>query len=217
VDIKKNIGLIFGPNGAGKGTLATHLADQYNLTHINSGHLVRNWIEKTHQNNLNQLVDNGILVEDEIMAQIFTEYFTEHADKDTHEIVLEGMPRTRHQVDILEQICDKFNYKIHWVILLELSLNEILSRVEDRVVAPDGNVYHMKFNPPPAIYSKDDLFQRPDDRPEIVKARYETYEQSTLECLTHPFLANIQSIKIDASEAIPQVYEIADKFLELSS
>jgi adenylate kinase len=213
----KQIGLIFGPNGVGKGTLAKHLAETCHLTHINMGNLIREWIHTTESHHMQSLIDEGEMVPDPIVEQILNNRFEEiekKHHKETVQIVMEGIPRKRDQVSILKNICQKYGYDITWIIVLNAPLDNLLERVKDRVMAPDGNVYHLTLNPPPAHFKKEDLVKRLDDRPHIVKKRYENYVINTLESLSDSFFATVPLFNIDSTQSIAQVFIQAESFLQ---
>jgi len=209
----KQIGLIFGPNGVGKGTLANHIEEQFNYIHINMGNLIREWIVETNNHTYQHIIDNGEMVEDTIVKQILSNKFKELSHSSSP-VIMEGIPRRHSQVAILKEISETYKFQISYIIVLNAPLKEILHRVEHRVMAPDGNVYHLELNPPPAHFSPDQLVKRLDDRPEIVTKRYENYMVNTLECLSDTFFKDVPTLNIDGTQSIPAVYAQAEEFLQ---
>lgn len=212
---KKKIGIIFGPNGAGKGTLAERLCIEYDYAYLNMGQTIREWINKDLEKNrhLRKEINNGNLIDDTVVEEALREKF-ESIHKSKHkDMVFDGLPRRRTQVAFIKDLCEKYDYSIEWIIVLSISLEEVLERVSQRVVAPDGTVYHYKFNPPPAEIDPKTLKHRKDDRPAIVKKRYNELMINSLDCLSHPFFKDVKVANIDASESIEQVFDEACAFL----
>jgi adenylate kinase len=212
---QKHIGLIFGPNGVGKGTLATKLAGNFEYIHLNMGNLIREWIKYERHAELQELLDAGELIADEYIKEILDyEYPRMALNRKFKNIVFEGMPRRISQVEILKKFCEYHDYSIRWIIVLDAPLDVILERVSQRVIAPDGNVYHLTYNPPPARYTPSELQTRPDDRPDVVRRRYEEYVSNSLACVSDPFFDGVELLRIDGTKGIEEVYQQAQVFLQ---
>jgi adenylate kinase len=210
--MKKIIGFIFGPNGSGKGTLARHIAESYGYCHINTGRCLREWAEKNNRKDIIKLIDNGDFVEDLLVEVALRERFEKLMSYKG--VIIEGVPRKLSQVNMIQRICKDFNFVPEFLMILNVPLDILIDRVKDRVVAPDGHVYHMKLNPPPKHFKLSELHTRPDDCVEIVKKRYESYISMTLECISDGFFLNSKVLSIDSTKPINEVFTIADNFLE---
>jgi adenylate kinase len=207
---KKSIGFIFGPNGVGKGTLADLVSEKFQYYHYNMGAVVREYADMRGHEDIKKLVDNGILVDDEFIHDTLLDKI-EHLRYQN--IVFDGVPRRNVQVSFMQEICDKHGFSPEWVIVLHAPMDVIMERLTERVMAPDGKVYHLRYNPPPAHYKPEELVTRPDDRPEVVQKRYEDYVTLSLECLSHPFFLDIPTFTIDATKSISEVCHQAELFL----
>ncbi len=209
--MKKTISFIFGPNGAGKGTLARHIAESFDYYHLNTGNTLRDWVSAKRRFDVLDQIDAGEFVDDTILREALEEKFAQvgHVKK----ILADGVPRKLSQVSIVQEICKKFRYEPEFIIVMSVALEVLLERVKDRVIAPDGHVYHMTLNPPPKHFKLSELHARPDDRPDIVRKRYEYYSVYTLECLSDHFFKNCQISSIDATQSIPQVFSEAEDFI----
>lgn len=209
--MNKNISFIFGPNGAGKGTLARHLAEKYQYYHLNAGNSLRDWTERNARFDVLDQIDKGDFVADPILKEALEVKFEQVGH--FLDILAEGVPRKLSQVALIQDLCKKYGYKPKFIMMLDVPLEILIDRVKDRVVAPDGHVYHMTLNPPPKHFKLSELHSRPDDAPEIVRKRFEQYMTHTLECISDPFFHDVQMISIDATKPIPEVYKIAEEFV----
>lgn len=213
--MKNKMGFVFGPNGVGKGTLAQGLSESLGYKALNMGNMIREWIDMNKRYDLMKIMDEGDFIDDSIVEESLKAKFIQLKEQNQlGNLIMDGVPRRHSQVKILKDICEKYNYLPEWIIVLSAPLEEILGRVRQRVVAPDGNVYHLVLNPPPAHFQASELHPRPDDRPEVVKKRYEYFIKDTFECLSDPFFANTKVLSIDGTKSIHEVYEEAEGFLE---
>jgi adenylate kinase family enzyme len=210
--VKKYISFIFGPNVSGKGTLAENICRRNGYVHLNNGKQIRNWAKKNNRLDIEESINNGDLVCDEILKFALEDYFTENSHN--YKIISDGAPRMYDQVELVINIARKHGYEPFWIIVLNAPLNVLLERVKYRVVAPDGEVYHMTLNPPPQKYRLSQLTTRQDDRPEIVTKRYFQYMRSTVQALTHPLFSGLPLRFIDATLCINDVFLEGSDFVD---
>lgn len=211
-DMKKFLGIIFGPNGSGKGTLAESLSNELGYYHFDNGLCLREWAKKNNRIEIMNIIDNGELVDDDIVDRSIKDNFEEigHHKK----ILLDGIPRKLSQVALIKNLCEKFNFIPIWIIVLNAPVEVLIERLKERVVAPDGKNYHMTLNPPPRHFKLSQLKFRPDDKPEIICKRYEYYVTSTLECLSDTFFSKSKIHTIDATKPIPNVLKEGIDFVK---
>lgn len=157
---------VLGPPGCGKGTQAKLLAAHYGLKHFSLGETLRAEIERGTElgRKTEACVKEGMLVSDQLVEEVFESFVRTHPGKG---FVLDGYPRTLEQAIALERIL-----KLSAVLIFEVSEEEILSRVEGRVIDAQGRSYHIPRNPPPPGMA---VKKRQDDQPEIVRKRYHEY------------------------------------------
>ena len=157
---------VLGPPGCGKGTQAKLLAAHFGLKHFSLGETLRAEIE--HGSDLGSrtaaFVREGKLVPDQLVEEIFESFVKRNPGKG---FVLDGYPRTLEQALALERIL-----KFSAVLIFEVSEDEVLARVEGRVIDDQGRSYHIPKNPPPPGIR---VRKREDDQPEIVRKRYHEY------------------------------------------
>ena len=123
-----------GPPGAGKGTQAKILSDQYNLVHLSTGDILRNEIDNQTTIGLDakNYMDQGLLVPDEVLLSMMENTLTNLKESGT---ILDGFPRTIPQAEGLDAIFKKLNLTIDMVINIyvdkEILINRLIKRAED--------------------------------------------------------------------------------------
>lgn len=172
---RKRIALL-GPPGAGKGTQAKLIADKTGLCHLSTGDILRD--EVAHGTEIGRAaklhMDRGDLVPDKLIIDMIHERIAK-----TDGFILDGFPRTVAQAEALLKITP-----LDLMINITLSRAEVIKRLSSRRVCREcGKIYNLLFNPPKIKTRCDlcggELFQRDDDRPEVVDNRYDVYMQAT--------------------------------------
>lgn len=211
--------ILFGAPGAGKGTQAVEIVKKYKLTHISTGEMFRNAIaNKTAMGELaNSYISKGNLVPDEVTVGLVKERLAQEDCKNG--FILDGFPRTLHQAECLDQICQELNIKIDYVIDIEVDTEKLISRLSGRRVCKDcGASYHIMFNKPKVEDVCDicngSLYTRKDDNKESVAVRLETYQAQTLPLINYYKNKGIL-LEINGQQEINDVFkEIVNKLGE---
>lgn len=206
----KLVGFIFGPNGSGKGTLADKLTEK-GYIHIGGGNLIRQWAQKHNRTDIIDKISQGNFIDNDLLSSILEEKLPEVSS--SHKLLFEGIPRKKSQIKIVKKLLQTYGYKPAWIIVLHAPLEVLIERVSNRVFAPDGKIYHMTLNPPPAHFKMSQLKMRLDDRSEIAKKRYEYYITHTLECVSDEFFLDTPIKTIDATQSIDEVYSESIEFI----
>jgi adenylate kinase len=175
--------ILLGPPGAGKGTQAERLTEDFDLPYISTGDMLREAVKAGTGlgKEAKSYMDKGELVPDEVIIGVILEKVegSEAADG----FVLDGFPRTITQAEALDEAFAKLGRDLTAVILLEVPDEELVRRLSGRRVSPAGRPYHVDFNPPKVPGKCDvdgsDLIQRDDDKPEVVRKRLEVYHAQT--------------------------------------
>lgn len=171
--------VMLGAPGAGKGTQAVRMAQEMGVPHISTGDIFRkNLREGTELGKQVQgYLNSGALVPDELTCAIVADRLQE-ADC-ANGYILDGFPRSVPQAEMLTQFLCERGKKIDVAINVDVPDEVIVERLSARRSDPDtGAVYNLIFNPPPPELA-DKLIQRDDDKPETVKARLDTYHETT--------------------------------------
>ena len=164
--------LIMGLPGAGKGTQAVKIVEQFNVSHISTGDMFR--AAMANQTEMGVLaksyIDKGELVPDEVTNGIVKERLAQDDIKEKG-FLLDGFPRTIEQAHALDQILADLGIELEGVINIEVNPDSLLERLSGRIIhRVTGETFHKVFNPP-VDYKEEDYYQREDDKPETVKRR----------------------------------------------
>lgn len=164
--------LIMGLPGAGKGTQAAKIVEEFGVAHISTGDMFRAAMaNQTEMGTLaKSFIDKGELVPDEVTNGIVKERLAQDDIKGKG-FLLDGFPRTIEQAHSLDQILVDLGLELDGVINIEVDPSCLLERLSGRIIHREtGETYHKVFNPP-ADYKEEDYYQREDDKPETVKRR----------------------------------------------
>ena len=172
--------ILLGAPGAGKGTQAQFIKEQFNIPQISTGDMLRAAVKAGTPLGLEakKVMDAGGLVSDDIILGLVKERISE--DDCANGFLFDGFPRTIPQAQALvEQGVD-----IDFVVEIDVDDEEIIERLSGRRVHPSsGRVYHIKYNPPKEDDKDDEtgeeLVQRDDDKEETVRKRLEVYQSQT--------------------------------------
>ena len=174
--------LIMGPPGAGKGTIAEMLKENFGVMHLSSGDILRDAIKENNPLGMKAktFMEKGVLVPDEIIIELMKEKLN------TDNFVLDGFPRNLAQVKKLEDA----NIDIDIVLNLQVNERTIISRISGRrICAECGKIYHLKNMPSKKEGICDicggKLYQRKDDEPQTIKERLNTYKEQTEELIKY--------------------------------
>ena len=174
--------ILLGPPGAGKGTQAARLREDFGLAYIGTGDLLRE--HKENQTELGvkaqQFMDNGDLVPDELVIAMILDKVEEEGDDG---FLLDGFPRTVGQADALSEELEKLGRRLTAALLVDAPDEVVLQRLSGRRQCSNGHLYHVEFDPPkhPDVCDQDGkpLFRRKDDEPETISKRLATYHKQT--------------------------------------
>jgi adenylate kinase len=174
--------ILLGPPGAGKGTQAARLREDFGLAYIGTGDLLRE--HKENQTELGvkaqQFMDNGDLVPDELVIAMILDKVEDEGDDG---FLLDGFPRTVGQADALTQEFEKLGRRLTAALLVDAPDEVVLQRLSGRRQCSNGHLYHVEFDPPkhPDVCDQDGkpLFRRKDDEPDTIRKRLSTYHKQT--------------------------------------
>ena len=144
--------ILFGPPGCGKGTQATFISESLSIPHLSTGDMLRSAVSSGSEIGLKakNIMESGGLVSDQIVLSIVEERI---AKQDCEKgFILDGFPRTVNQAEKLDTLLST-NNKLDYVLRIKVDEEEIIKRLIDR--------------------------SREDDKPDIIKNRFKTYNSET--------------------------------------
>ena len=171
--------IIFGPQGAGKGTQAQLLVKEFGLVWIETGRLLR---EKAGDGTelgerIGKLQNQGVLVPDEIVTQIIEEKIKKVPQ--SKGIILDGYPRNIRQLKNLEKILKEQNRAKYKAIFVNVSKEVTLKRLSGRKTCSKCGKIFSKTASEVCDVCGGKLIVRRDDRPDVIKKRMEIYHKET--------------------------------------
>lgn len=210
--------ILMGLPGAGKGTQAERIVEQYNVPHISTGDMFRQAIKDQTELGVKakSFMDAGELVPDEVTIGIVRERLSQSDCENG--FLLDGFPRTVAQAEALEEMLASMDKKIDYVINIDVPESILMERLTGRRVSPSsGRTYHVIFNPPKVegICDVDgsELIQRDDDKPETVKKRLEVNIQQA-QPLIDFYNAKGYLRNIKGQQEISKVFEDIEQLLK---
>ncbi|BFM51014.1 adenylate kinase [Marinomonas sp. THO17] len=172
--------ILLGAPGAGKGTQAQFITEEFGIPQISTGDMLRAAVKAGTELGLKAkaVMDAGQLVSDDIIIGLVKERLTQ--EDCVKGALFDGFPRTIPQADALKEA----GVKIDYVVEIDVADEEIVQRMSGRRVhEASGRSYHLVYNPPKVAGKDDvtgeDLIQRADDTEETVRKRLGVYHEQT--------------------------------------
>jgi adenylate kinase len=172
--------ILLGAPGAGKGTQAAFICQQFGIPQISTGDMLRAAVKAGTEMGLaaKKVMDAGGLVGDDIIIGLVRERITQ--PDCAKGFLFDGFPRTIPQADALKTA----GVHLDFVLEIDVPHSAIIERMSGRRVhVASGRSYHVKFNPPKVEgrddISGDELIQREDDKEETVRKRLDVYQAQT--------------------------------------
>jgi adenylate kinase len=176
--------ILFGPPGAGKGTQAARLQEDFRLPYVATGDMLRAAVKDGTELGLKAkgFMDAGALVPDDLLIDLVVDRVGAEDARDG--FILDGFPRTRAQADALGEAFERLGRRITAVLLFDVPDEVLVNRISGRRVSvKTGRVYHVESDPPKHEGRCDvdgsRLIQRDDDKPEVVEKRLAVYHAET--------------------------------------
>ncbi|KAI0057113.1 adenylate kinase [Artomyces pyxidatus] len=177
--------ILIGPPGAGKGTQAPRIRDEFCVCHLATGDMLREQVAKQTKLGVEakKIMDAGGLVSDDIMVNMIKDQL-ENNSGCKNGFVLDGFPRTVPQAEKLDSMLTARSEKLDSVVQLEIPDQLLISRITGRLIHPaSGRTYHREFSPPKKPMTDDvtgePLIQRSDDNVETLTKRLASFHSQT--------------------------------------
>jgi adenylate kinase len=213
--------LLMGVQGAGKGTQAAKLVEALGLIHLSTGELFRAMkVQDTPlAREVQTIMNRGDLIPDELTIRIVRERM--QAPDAAKGVIFDGFPRTVPQAQALDTLLAEFGGRVNLAVSLELDRQIAFKRLEGRRVCTvnEKHIYNVYFNPPKVEGMCDldgaPLMQRPDDTPEAVNKRIDTYFSQTAPLLDYYQKAGVLR-RLNADQTIEAVSAVLLAAVEAS-
>jgi adenylate kinase len=182
--------VLLGAPGSGKGTQAQRLQAKYGVPQVSSGDLLRDAVARGTELGLKAkaTMDSGQLVSDEVVLGLIRERLSR--PDAANGFILDGYPRNSDQATALNALLADLNQPLDAVLLLDVRRATLIGRLAGRRVCPQcGKVFNVQSLAGSTTCDRcenhPELFQRPDDKEEVVAKRLEVYEAQTRPLIEH--------------------------------
>ncbi len=203
--------ILFGAPGAGKGSQAKLLSQNYNIPQISTGDILRKAIKDRTElgKKVESILQSGELVPDEIIMQLIEERL-EQQDA-VNGFILDGFPRTIPQAKALDELLNKKNISNLHVIMLNVDDELIVKRLTSRRICEScGKDYNLISSPPPADGKCEvcggNIISRPDDNETTIRNRLKVYYEQTSPVVDF-YCRKGNLIELDGSGLVADIYK----------
>ena len=205
----KNI-ILLGAPGAGKGTQAAMIAEEFKVPHISTGDILRRNMKEGTPLGLKAkaFVESGGLVPDEVVIGLVVDRLSEQDCQNGY--ILDGFPRTIAQAEALDKVA-----RIDLAINIDVPFETIIERLGGRRVCVCGETYHVSMLGGENTCKRcgKELFIRDDDKPETVKNRLRVYSEQTQPLIDY-YRSQNKVVDIKANGTKEEIFADIKKVLE---
>ncbi len=176
--------ILVGPPGAGKGTQAERLVEDFGLPYYATGDMLRDAVKQESElgKKAKEFMNNGDLVPDDLIIEVILDRVD--SDEAADGFLLDGFPRTVAQAEALEKGLAGRDRDLTAALLIDAPDEDVIERLSGRrICTKNQHLYHVDSNPPKnegvCDIDGSKLIQRDDDKPETVKKRLSVYHDQT--------------------------------------
>ena len=208
--------ILLAPIAAGKGTQSELLVKNYNMNHISTGDLLKSVKNPELNKKIRDMIESGILVTDDIVLDVLEDYIN---NTDNMNLLFDGFPRNIYQANKLDEMLEKYNTQVDYVILLNAPKEVLADRTTGRRVCKScGSIYNVNID---SLKPKMDnvcdkcgneLIQRNEDNLETFEIRYNTYLEQTKPLIEYYKNKSIL-YEIDSTVSVEEIFEKIKKVI----
>jgi len=210
--------VLLGAPGAGKGTQAAMIEEEFNITHISTGDIFRDNIRDMTPLGIvaKSYIDKGMLCPDDVTINLIREALV--SPKVINGFILDGFPRTLVQAQTLDKLLTENNIELDFALNIIATDESIISRISGRRVCPNcGAVYHIVYIPPKVENICDvcntQIIQRDDDTEETMRKRLETYHHENVPLVDY-YQKKCKLVEIESTHGVHENWHKLKKLLE---
>jgi adenylate kinase len=189
------IGIIFGPPGSGKGTQAARIEDEFHLTHLSTGDILRSEVARGTEigKEVARIMAAGDLVPDDLIIRIVQGILRD--PEGSSDVLIDGFPRTLQQAVALDQMLAEEGHRVDFVIALDVPESALVDRILHRA-AVEG---------------------RADDTREAIAERMHEYHKLTTAVVDHYRRRGVRVEVVDGVGDVDEVFERIRRAIGISS
>ena len=195
--------VLLGAPGAGKGTQAQKLVEEFGVAHISTGDLLRAAVKAGTKLGVKakSYMDNGQLVPDKLVVDLVTERLD--ADDAQKGFILDGFPRNTAQAVTLDSALAEMGRSLDAALLVDVKPDVIVKRLSSRRTCKECG-----YTAPAGVDScpscGGEMYQRDDDKPKTIQKRLDVYENQTAPLVDYRGKELLKSV--DGDRPVDEVY-----------
>lgn len=205
--------VLLGAPGAGKGTQAQKLVEEFGVAHISTGDLLRAAVKAGTKLGVKakSYMDNGQLVPDKLVVDLVTERLD--ADDAQKGFILDGFPRNTAQAVTLDSALAEMGRNLDAALLVDVKPDVIVKRLSSRRTCKEcGYTAPAGVDTCPSCGGE--MYQRDDDKPETIQKRLDVYENQTAPLVE--YYRGKELLKaVDGDRPVDEVYADVKELLAL--
>jgi len=201
--------VLFGPPGVGKGTQGGHFSSENSINHLAMGDILRAAVRDATEagKQAKAYMDEGKLVPDDVVVSMIEDRIVKD---DAAGFLLDGFPRNVAQAKALDAMLAHHRLTLDKIVFMDAPEGDLLERLSGRLICRAcGFGFHRHYSPPRESGRCDrcdgELYQREDDREEVIANRLRVYRDQTEPLLVY-YNGRPGFIRLDASGEMQAVY-----------
>ncbi|WP_073296238.1 adenylate kinase [Parolsenella massiliensis] len=205
--------VLLGAPGAGKGTQAQKLVEEFGVAHISTGDLLRAAVKAGTKLGVKakSYMDNGQLVPDKLVVDLVTERLD--ADDAQKGFILDGFPRNTAQAVTLDSALAEMGRNLDAALLVDVKPDVIVKRLSSRRTCKEcGYTAPAGVDTCPSCGGE--MYQRDDDKPETIQKRLDVYENQTAPLVEYYRGKELLKV-VDGDRPVDEVYADVKELLAL--